>query len=103
MTLDTPSRIGKEGIVKLIGMSKNKDKMVIEFCEGGNLRPSEVTNRWGMAEVAEVTKKLVASVAYIHSKGIVHNDLKRENIMLQSKSGTDIKTNFFPLFLDSII
>ena len=49
----------------------------MEYCPGGNL-----TNRTYTEEQARsIVEKVLSAVAYMHSKGVAHRDIKLENIM----------------------
>jgi len=48
------------------------------------------SGRMGEAEAQDVFKQIVVAVSHIHSKGVVHRDIKDENIILDRETG-DIK------------
>ena len=48
-------------------------------------------------DVTYYVKQLLRAINYIHGRGILHLDLKPENIMLVSKSSTHIKLIDFSL------
>lgn len=55
-------------------------KSVYDFMRENRFHPLPATHVWSMA------KQLLESVASVHSVGIVHSDLKPENIMLEDTS-----------------
>lgn len=63
--------------------------IVTEFCEGGELINYALNNS-GIDElvVRKIMSQLISAISYIHAKGIVHRDLKCENLLLKS---TDIE------------
>jgi len=73
-------------IVKVEGVYESIDKIYIvqELCRGGDLfdrvdaQPEEHYNE---AQCARLVKQMLSAVRYIHSKGIVHRDLKLENFL----------------------
>ncbi|XP_030236772.1 myosin light chain kinase, smooth muscle [Gadus morhua] len=73
--------------------------MVLEMISGGELferiidEDFELTER----EVIKYLLQIVDGVSYIHSQGIVHLDLKPENIMCVNKTGSKIKLIDFGL------
>ncbi|XP_068921055.1 myosin light chain kinase, smooth muscle isoform X6 [Petaurus breviceps papuanus] len=73
--------------------------MVLEIVSGGELferiidEDFELTER----ECIKYMKQISEGVAYIHRQGIVHLDLKPENIMCVNKTGTRIKLIDFGL------
>src|SRR6185312_9464841 len=84
-------------VVSLYGVFAGQDPetrapaavMVMELCARGDLRSllvahraekwpaSEVLVRWTSAEVAE-------GVAFVHSKGVIHRDLRAQNVLVQA-------------------
>jgi len=57
--------------------------MVMEICSGGDLwNHVPCTEK----EAARVISQVLAAVAYMHDNGIIHRDLKLENIMLENNS-----------------
>ncbi|XP_045439895.1 myosin light chain kinase, smooth muscle isoform X1 [Pipistrellus kuhlii] len=73
--------------------------MVLEIVSGGELferiidEDFELTER----ECIQYMRQISAGVEYIHKQGIVHLDLKPENIMCVNKTGTKIKLIDFGL------
>lgn len=56
----------------------------MEYCPGGNL-----TNRTYTEEQARsIVEKVLSAVAYMHSKGMAHRDIKLENIMFDRNGET---------------
>ena len=39
-----------------------------------------------------IVKGIISGIDYIHSKAIIHNDLKEDNIVLESDQNEQIKT-----------
>jgi len=70
--------------------------LVMEPCRGGDLQEAVkqpgtqnplLWERW----VAKVLQHMLSAVAYCHSKGIIHKDLKPENVMMSSARGAPIQ------------
>ena len=60
--------------------------MVSEICAGGELYDYLVENQvLAEPEARRIFGQLCLAVAYVHSKGIVHRDLKLENILLDER------------------
>jgi calcium-dependent protein kinase len=81
-----------------ITKTSEKDRqicIVLELCSGGDLYDRlPYTER----EAARIVEKLLNAVVYMHSRGVVHRDLKFENIMfLDSTPSSEIKILDFGL------
>lgn len=51
--------------------------LVMEYCPGGNLTNRSFTEN----QARIIVRKLLSALTYMHSKGVVHRDIKLENIM----------------------
>lgn len=75
--------------------------LVMELCTGGDLfdRLSDKPNhRYTEEACARVVKQICSSVRYLHSKGIIHRDLKLENFLFStSEKDSEIKMCDFGL------
>ncbi|WBW73236.1 serine/threonine protein kinase Ppk1 [Schizosaccharomyces osmophilus] len=75
-------------IVKYIDLIKTKHHMgiVLDYVSGGELFDYILASRRLEDETAcKLFAQLISGVGYLHSKGVVHRDLKLENILLDSK------------------
>ena len=73
---------------------------VMELCEGGELFERIVKYRRLQEKVAaEILFKLTHAISHCHSRGIVHRDMKAENVLFETKSDnlTDVKIIDFGL------
>jgi serine/threonine protein kinase len=63
--------------------------LVCEYVKGGDILTTlERITRYSNEHARAIMTSLVSGVAFIHSKGIAHRDLKLENILLQEAGDT---------------
>ena len=61
--------------------------LVMEYCSGGSLRDKLATNSITTSETIEWIQTLASCLRIIHKKGIIHHDIKPDNIVF-SQNGT---------------
>ena len=74
--------------------------LVMELCEGGELFERIVSKKHlEEKDAAEILFKLTHAISHCHSRGIVHRDIKAENILfeIKTKSKNDVKIIDFGL------
>ena len=74
--------------------------VVMELCEGGELFERIVAKkRLDEKDAAEILFKLTHAISHCHSRGIVHRDIKAENVLFEtrSKDKNDVKIIDFGL------
>ncbi|EGV64116.1 Calcium/calmodulin-dependent protein kinase type I [Yamadazyma tenuis] len=67
--------------------------LVTDLAKGGELFDRIITGaneRLAEFEAVKVTKQLVDTIEFLHSKNIIHRDIKAENILFQTKTSTNI-------------
>ncbi|KAI0308046.1 kinase [Multifurca ochricompacta] len=72
-------------IVEYYGIEVHRDKVYIfeEFCQGGSLAALLELGRIEDEHIIQIyTMQMLEGLAYLHSKGIVHRDIKPDNILL---------------------
>lgn len=62
---------------------RNQIFVIMELCSGGDLYSRDPYTE---AEAARITCSILSAIAYMHSKGILHRDLKYENILFVNES-----------------
>ncbi|OCH96708.1 kinase [Obba rivulosa] len=72
-------------VVEYYGIEVHRDKVYIfeEFCQGGSLAALLEHGRIEDEGIIQVyTLQMLEGLAYLHSKGVVHRDVKPDNILL---------------------
>lgn len=78
--------------------SKNSIYLVTEHAGGGEIFDHLVTHgRMKEEEAARVFSQIVSAVDYCHRNGVVHRDLKAENVLLDADMNIKVEFFFFPL------
>ena len=81
------SMVDHPNIVRLFEVIED-DKyfnLLQELCTGGELYKRYQTTELKEKEIAKIFNQIMSAVAYCHDKGIVHRDLKLENILFASE------------------
>jgi serine/threonine protein kinase len=85
---DTAQRLEHPHIVRIIdvGASRGRHYIVMELVRGGSLR--RLLDRDGVppAKVIAVLTEVATALAFAHTQGVVHRDVKPENVLL-TKAG----------------
>jgi calcium-dependent protein kinase len=85
--LDHPNIVRLEEVYE----SHSEIYLVQELCLGGELfdRLDEQPDyHYTEAECARLVKQMLSAVRYLHSKGIIHRDLKLENFLFTNTTAT---------------
>lgn len=74
-------------------------RVVLELCEGGQLFDRiRARGCYEEPQAALVLRQVLEAVAFLHSKGVMHRDMKPENVLLvRTDSDTDVKVCDFGL------
>ena len=81
-----------------VGKAYDLQQIVMELCEIGSLSRVLQENGAGLTEdvVASVCAHMVQALHYLHSKQLIHRDLKAENILLSSDGVAKLGTTLSP-------
>lgn len=73
-------------IVRAIGFDPTATPpyLITEFLPGGNLRPLIGGKKIPIACIVGILRQLLTGLQYAHEKGVVHGDIKPENILLDA-------------------
>lgn len=67
-----------------IGEFRNNHFIAMEFVEGVTLRQQMSARRTDMYEILNIVIQIASALALTHIKGIIHRDVKPENVMLRA-------------------
>lgn len=84
-------RLDHPHIVRLEEVYENEDEIYLiqELCQGGDLFDALDNQEQGVyteQQCVALVKQMLSSLRYLHSKGIVHRDLKLENFLFTTSS-----------------
>lgn len=93
----TAARLDHPGIVKVHDFGQDDDLfyIVMEYIQGGNLRTMlqnlRTQNKWVvLTESVEIVRQVCDALDYVHSQGVVHRDIKPDNLMLKPEPGNGL-------------
>lgn len=95
--IDILKGLDHPNIIKAYEVFENKRQiyMVLELCDGGDLYER---GPYSEEQTRTITKQLLSAIKYMHDHGVVHRDLKFENIMWENNSpNAEIKVIDFGL------
>jgi len=87
------ARLNHPGIVTLyeLGSQNGCAYLVSELVEGPNLREMAARGDLSDREVAELGAELCASLAHAHEAGVVHRDIKPDNVLVRTARSRSVK------------
>lgn len=82
----TLALLDSENIVRLLDVLNETDEisLVLEYVEGPTLAAVVATQQLRTADALALISQLSSALRYVHSKGLVHRDVKPSNVMLSS-------------------
>ena len=63
---------------------ENELWVMMEFLEGGALTDIVTHSRMDEVQIATVCKQCLKALAYLHSQGVIHRDIKSDSILLSA-------------------
>jgi len=98
--IDILGSIDHPNVVNMHAIFDTEDILfiVMELMEGGELYEEIVKRKtFTEADASQLVRQLCEALQYLHKRGIVHRDLKLENLLLKKKGGLEIKLADFGL------
>lgn len=91
------SRLSHPGVVRAIGFEEISGLgrcIVEEWVDGKTLADLLREGALTSGERRRLVRQIVATVAYLHTRGVVHRDLKPSNIMVRAAGGEPVLIDF---------
>ncbi|CAG9475865.1 calcium-dependent protein kinase, putative [Plasmodium vivax] len=88
------SVMSHENIIKFKDFFEDKNKfyIILEKCEGGELFYTVVKNKCLLeSESIQIVRQICCALEYLHSRNIIHRDIKAENFLFKNKNTKSIK------------
>lgn len=100
--VEAVQKLVHENIVQLVDFDLEADRpyLVTEYCAGGSLSGAEPFWRDSPVIALEIFQQICEAVAYAHRNGVIHRDLKHDNIFLRTRSGPAVVGDFGICYLE---
>jgi eukaryotic-like serine/threonine-protein kinase len=81
---DTARRLDHPSIIRIldVGSSRGRHYLIMELMHGGSLRRLLQRPSAPPAKLLSVLAEVAAALSYAHAQGVVHRDVKPENVLL---------------------
>jgi p21-activated kinase 1 len=66
----------------------------MEYMEGGSLTDVVTSNYMTEGQIAAVCREVLEGLAHLHSRGVIHRDIKSDNILLSMQGDVKLSECF---------
>ena len=70
--------------------------VVMEYMEGGPLTDVVVGHCFSEAQIAAVSREVCEGLRHLHSKGVIHRDIKSDNVLLSMNGDVKLSESRAP-------
>ena len=72
----------------------------MEYCDGGSLSKAmaKLTEPLNEQEIQVVMKHMILGLEFLHSKRMIHRDIKADNVLINTLGQAKLGFNFFLIF-----
>lgn len=68
--------------------------VIMEYMEGGSLTDVVTCNMMMEGQIAAVCKEVLQGLIHLHDKGVIHRDIKSDNILLSLQGNIKLSKSF---------
>ncbi len=94
--IEAVRNLSHNNILRLIDfdLEAQKPYLVTEFCKGGSLAECEPFWQDSPVQALKIFQDICAGLAFAHSQGVIHRDIKPDNIFLREVAGVPVVGDF---------